>query len=146
MGILCLDQIKISINHTDVTLLWHQITKLSRIRVIFTKKSCCSFGFFSKLPPPSPSPRFGQLVPLYLSTKNVNLSNIQNESSNYWHFGGNCSSCLGSEREFVWASADARRTGDSGYRVCQITCCNTATQENLLETFDKIFLCAIVKI
>ena len=101
---------------------------------------------FSKLPPPSPSPRFGQLVPLYLSTKNVNLSNIQNESSNYWHFGGNCSSCLGSEREIVWASADARRTGDSGYRVCQITCCNTATQENLLENFDKFFLCAIVKI
>ena len=59
---------------------------------------------------------------------------------------GICSSGLGSGREFVWASADARRPGDSGYRVCQITCCNTVTQENLLENFDKFFLCAIVKI
>ena len=68
-----------------------------------------------------------------------------------WHsFGstleGICSTCLGSEREFVWGSANARRPGDSGYRVCQITCCNTVTQENLLENFDKFFLCAIVKI
>ena len=43
------------------------------------KKSSCSFGFCKNYLDP-PSPKFGQLVPLFFNTKNVDLSDIQNDS------------------------------------------------------------------
>ena len=45
----------------------------------FHEKSCCSFGFVQITSPP-PSPKFGQIVPLFLNAKNVDLSVIQNDS------------------------------------------------------------------
>ena len=49
------------------------------LREGFTKKKLLFFWILSKLPPP-PSPQFGQLVPLSLNAKNVDLSDIQNDS------------------------------------------------------------------
>ena len=49
------------------------------VREGFTKKSSRSFGFCSNYLDP-PTPQFGQLVPLFLNAKNVDITDIQNDS------------------------------------------------------------------
>ena len=54
------------------------INEFIGIREGVTKKRRCSFEFCQNYPPPSP--QYGQLVQLFLDAKNVDSSDIQNDS------------------------------------------------------------------